>query len=160
IFIGPAVPRWLLRPGRLPVVPGVRGLRFQATHASDIAAAYHAAVVREVSGPFNIASEPVIDPGLLAETLGARQLPMTAGILRAAVGRGWHARVVPIEPAWIDMAMQTPIMDCARARHELGWEPTVASTDALRELFDGLADRAGGPTPPLHPPRFGQLAGS
>jgi nucleoside-diphosphate-sugar epimerase len=151
LFFGPAVPRSLLRPGRLPVVPRVPGLLFQATHADDIAAAYHAAVVRDVRGPFNVAADPVIDPTVLAEALQARQVPIPAALLRAAVAAGWRARVIPIEPGWIDMALQTPLMDASRARAELSWAPRVASTDALRELFDALADHAGGPTPPLVP---------
>jgi nucleoside-diphosphate-sugar epimerase len=149
LFLGPAVPRVLLRPGRLPVVPDVPGLSFQATHADDIAAAYHAAVARDVRGPFNVAADPVIDPRLLAEALDARRVRVPAGALRAAVALGWRARVLPIEPGWIDMALQTPLMDSTRARQELGWVPRVAATDALRELFDAMADHAGGPTPPL-----------
>jgi len=40
-------------------------------------------------------------------------------------------------------------MDTTRARRELGWQPTRTSGDALRELLEGIADKAYGPTPPL-----------
>jgi len=40
-------------------------------------------------------------------------------------------------------------MDTARARRELGWQPTRTSGEALRELLEGFADRAAGPTPAL-----------
>jgi len=42
-------------------------------------------------------------------------------------------------------------MDTVRARRELGWEPRVASLDALAELLNGIREGTGGPTPPLEP---------
>jgi UDP-glucose 4-epimerase len=48
------------------------------------------------------------------------------------------------------MALQTPLMSTDRIR-SLGWTPRHSATDALRELLDGIRDRAGAPTPPLHP---------
>jgi nucleoside-diphosphate-sugar epimerase len=128
---------------------------FQATHATDIAAAYHAAILRDVRGAFNVASEPLIDPGALAESLHARGVPLPPAVLRAGVALGWHAHALPIEPGWIDMALQTPIMDCRRARDELDWRPRISATDALRELFQAFADHAGGTTPPLVPSMLG-----
>jgi UDP-glucose 4-epimerase len=47
--------------------------------------------------------------------------------------------------------MRTPLMSSERARAELGWAPYHSSVAALRELFEGLADKRGGPTPPLGP---------
>ncbi len=51
------------------MLPGVRGLRFQALHTDDAADAYARAVVQEVRGPFNLAADPVIDGQVLAELL-------------------------------------------------------------------------------------------
>jgi hypothetical protein len=47
------------------------------------------------------------------------------------------------------MALGVPLMDTARARTELGWEPRRTSGEALLDLLAGL--RGGGelPTPPL-----------
>jgi len=36
-FLGPFFPRALAEPGRIPVVPDMPGLRFQAVHADDVA---------------------------------------------------------------------------------------------------------------------------
>jgi hypothetical protein len=47
--------------------------------------------------------------------------------------------------------MQLPIMDTTRARTELGWQPRVSATDALREFLEALRERRGGDTPPLAP---------
>jgi hypothetical protein len=57
--------------------------------------------------------------------------------------------LLPTEPGWLDMALQTPLMDTARAVHELGWRPRLSSVQALIELLDGIGDKADGPTPAL-----------
>jgi hypothetical protein len=40
-------------------------------------------------------------------------------------------------------------METARARTELGWQPTVDADQSLRELIDGLRAGEGMATPPL-----------
>jgi nucleoside-diphosphate-sugar epimerase len=149
LFLGPLVPRVLLAPGRLPFVPRARDLVFQATHATDVADAYWRATTRDVRGAFNIAAGPILDGDVLARTLESRPLPVPIAGLRALLFAAWRARLVPLEEGWIDMATRTPLMDSTRATTELGWEPRVTATDAVRELFVGFAERAGGNTPPL-----------
>src|SRR5829696_4562092 len=63
------LPARLARPGLVPVVPDLPGLRFQVLHSLDAAEAYRLALVRKVRGAFNIAADPVIDAGGLAELL-------------------------------------------------------------------------------------------
>ncbi len=78
-FLGPFVPRSLLRRRLLPVVPDVPELAVPALHAEDMARAYVLAVTRPVTGAFNIAAEPVITPQVLGEALGARLVPVPLG---------------------------------------------------------------------------------
>ncbi|WP_217922841.1 NAD-dependent epimerase/dehydratase family protein [Miltoncostaea oceani] len=159
LFVGPLVPRALLAPSRIPVVPRVDRLRFQAVHSDDVADALHRALTRDVAGAFNLAGDPVLDPDVLAAALGARAVPVPALLARAVVAATWHARLQSTSPGWLDLARAAPVMDTTRARTLLGWAPRVRSTDALRELLEGMADGAGAPTPPLSPirhvPRFG-----
>ena len=61
IFAGPLVPRALLRPGRLPIVPLPAGLRFQAMHGDDAGEAYRLALLSDARGAYNVATDPVID---------------------------------------------------------------------------------------------------
>jgi hypothetical protein len=69
----------------------------------------------------------------------------------------WRLRLQPSEPGWVDMALNVPIMDCSRAREELGWRPRRTSVEALRELLEGIRDGAGIDTPPLAPGTGGPL---
>src|SRR5215216_5623762 len=149
LFAGPLVPSALLRPGLLPVVPAVRGLRVQVVHADDVADAYRRALLRDVHGAFNIAAEPVLEEDMLARALGARPFPVSPRLGRAGMRLAWRLRLQPSPPGWFDLAMHAPLLDSTRAREQLGWAPTRDADDTLRELLAGIRDRAGAPTPPL-----------
>lgn len=163
IFAGPFVPTRLLRPGALPLLPVPAGLRLQAVHARDAAAAYRAALLSPVSGAFNIAAEPVLDGARLARLLHARPVRVPDRLTRAALALAFHARLVPAEPGLLELALSLPTMSTTRARERLGWQPTVGAEEAVAELLSGVRDGAGGPTPTLAPhaggpARTGELA--
>jgi nucleoside-diphosphate-sugar epimerase len=149
LFGGPLIPTSLVRPDLIPVVPDTPRLRFQAVHTADIAEAYRLAVVRRVSGPFNVAADPVLDPDRLAKLLHARKVPVPAGVLRALASVTWRLRLQPTPEGWVDMALAVPIMSTRRAREELGWKPRKTAEDAFMELLEGMRAGAGENTPPL-----------
>jgi UDP-glucose 4-epimerase len=151
IFAGPFVPTALLRRGRLPVLPWPAGLQFQALHAEDVAEAYRLAVVGDARGAFNVAAEPVIDRDVIGDLLGARAVPVPGILAHAALAAAWRLHLVPAEPALLDLALDLPLLDTTRIRTELGWSPAASSVDALREALRGMAEHAGGRTPPLRP---------
>ncbi|WP_188189290.1 NAD-dependent epimerase/dehydratase family protein [Nonomuraea sp. SYSU D8015] len=153
LFGGPLVPRRLVRPGRIPFVPDIPGLRLQVVHAADAAEAYRLAVTRPVKGAFNIAAEPVLDPHDLAELLDTRTVGVPPGLARAAMAAGWHLRLLPAAPGLFDMVLRLPVMKVERAREVLGWTPQHSSQDAIREMIAGLNEGAGMETAPLAPDR-------
>ena len=152
-FAGPLLPRPLLAPGRLPVLPVPPGLVLQAAHVDDIAEAYRLAIVGDARGAFNVAADPVIDAERLGQLLKAQPVTVPAGLLRAGAKAAWRLRVVPAHEGWLDMGLQAPLMDTSRARRELGWAPVHSSEAALLELLEGMRERAGGETPVLAPGR-------
>jgi nucleoside-diphosphate-sugar epimerase len=94
----------------------------------------------------------VLDVATLARVLGARRVGRTPrGVVRAAVATAWRLRLQPTSPDWVDLLAEPPLLDSGRARHELGWAPVHRADDALREFVEGIADGAGGATPPLVP---------
>lgn len=147
IFAGPFVPGSLLP--AIPVIPDMPGLRMQILHSDDAADAYVRAVLRPVRGAFNIAAEPPIDAHSIAEVLGARVVPVKRGIVRSAVAAAWHTHLAPADPGLLDTVLRLPLMDCTRARTELGWSPSAEPLDVLAEFVSGLREGAGAPTPPL-----------
>jgi UDP-glucose 4-epimerase len=151
LFAGPFLPGFLVRRGLIPVVPRIAGLRFQAVHSLDVGEAYRAAIAGDARGAFNVAAEPVLDPGELASLLDARTVPVPARAVRLLTDLTWRARLQPTPPGWLDMALTVPILDTTRAREELGWSPRRSSREALLELMEGLREGEGMATPPLDP---------
>jgi nucleoside-diphosphate-sugar epimerase len=149
LFGGPLVPGALIRKGLLPAVPWPRGLRFQALHADDAAAAYRLALVKDVSGAFNLAADPVIDAKEAGDLLDARTVEVPPRLVRRGLALAWGAHLVPAAPALYDVVMQLPLMDSSRARDEMGWTPHATSRDALEELLRGLQRGSDDDTPPL-----------
>ncbi|MBN9107285.1 MAG: NAD-dependent epimerase/dehydratase family protein [Pseudonocardia sp.] len=150
LFAGPFVPQSLLRPGRLPMLPDIPGLRFQAVHSDDVGEAVRLAVTGDARGAFNLAGDPVVDMTVLAGLLRARLVRVPAGAARAALAAAWHLRLAPAAPGLFDAVLRLPVMDTGRARDVLGWTPQRSSTEALSSFFAGLAAPTG-PTPALDP---------
>jgi UDP-glucose 4-epimerase len=150
LFVGPLLPSPLVRSQLVAGVPSHPRLRVQAVHSLDVADAYRRAVITPAArGAYNVAAEPVLDGPEVARLLGARPVPVNAGVLRAATVAAYKLRLHPTPAGWLDLALGVPLMDSTRARVELGWEPRHSASDALLELLDGLRESAGFPTPPL-----------
>jgi UDP-glucose 4-epimerase len=149
LFAGPFLPRTLLRPGLIPLVPDVPRLRFQAVHSLDVGDAYRRALLSDVRGAFNLVADPPIGPAELAQILKARPVKLPARMLRGAAAATFALRLQPSEPGWLDMALAVPMLDSTRARTELGWEPRHAGTDSLVELLQAMRRGTDYPTPPL-----------
>jgi UDP-glucose 4-epimerase len=158
LFVGPLLPSPLVRPELIPVVPRHPRLRAQAVHADDVADAYRRAIVNaDAHGAYNVAAEPPLDGDVVARLLGARAVDVPARVLRAGAALSWRLRLQPSEPGWVDMGLAVPLMDCSRAREQLGWAPERSAEDAVLELLAGLREGAGHPTPPLDPQTSGPL---
>jgi UDP-glucose 4-epimerase len=157
LFAGPLLPGVLARAPAIPIVPDLPGLRLQALHTSDAAEAYRLAIVNDVRGAFNVASEPVLDAHTLAALLGARVVRVPARLVRTVVAGAWHLRTIPASPTLLDLALSLPAMNSGRARRELGWRPQVSSVDAIAAFLEGLRAGAGQDTPPLRPDAGGRL---
>lgn len=155
LFIGPLAPSRLFE--HVPFVPDCPRLRFQCVHSRDVGDAYRRAVTRDVRGAFNIASDPTLDPHVIAAALDSRSIRVPELVLSAAVRVAFGLHLVRAGPEWLRMALSTPLMDCTRAVNELGWRANVSAVDTLRELMRGLAEDQGLPTPPLVP-RHGRMA--
>ncbi len=149
LFAGPFLPRALVDPRLIPLVPDTPRLRVQAVHSLDVGDAYRRAIVGDAHGAFNLAADPPLGPAEIGAVLGARPVPVRAAALRAAAAATYALRLQPTEPGWLDMGLGVPLLDCTRARTELGWSPTRSATDTLAELVAGMRAGSGLATPPL-----------
>jgi nucleoside-diphosphate-sugar epimerase len=134
---------------RLPVLPLDKHLCIPLIHADDVAEAITRAIDRRAAGPFNLATEPPVGRDDVAAALGAHPVHIPSGVLGALVDLTWRARLQPIDRGWLDLAFTVPLLDCSRARSELGWTPKWTSKDALADFVDGVAHHAHADSPPL-----------
>lgn len=155
LFAGPLLPTWLVRPGLIPVIPDLPGLKMQAVHTADLGEAFRLAAVNPVRGAFNVAADPVVDAKVLAELLEARTVRMPAWPVRTALAAAWRLHALPASPGLFDTVLRLPLMDTTRAGTDLGWSPRYTSLDALGEFLTGLREQAGMRTPPLAEPERG-----
>ena len=125
-------------PGVKPVLPD-HGVPFQLVHHDDVAAALVAAVLgRGEPGVYNLAASGELTISDLARGLGwhAVRIPRRSVDVTAAVLRRFPP--LSVEAGWLE-AVRTPmLMDSAKARRDLGWEPAYDARATLAEL---VADR-------------------
>ncbi|MGW0788687.1 NAD-dependent epimerase/dehydratase family protein [Streptomyces sp. NPDC002911] len=155
IFGGRYLPGVLLRPGLLPFVPDLEGLRFQVLHTDDAAEAYRLAVARDVRGAFNLAADSVTDARQLGELLDARVVRAPTTLVRGALAAAWRTHAVPASPHLFDAVLRLPVMNSERAREELGWRPSYSAVEALRAFLHGVSHGEGEDTAPLAGRRWG-----
>jgi UDP-glucose 4-epimerase len=152
LFVAPWWPRGLFNPSLIKVIPYHPRLRFQTVHSFDVGEAFRLALKRDVRGAFNLASEQVLTSAVLAAAFGAKQVPMSHELMRTAASISWRLRLQHSDPGWVDLALDSPVVDASRARELLGWAPTHTSLETLLELLQGIREGAGLATPPLAPP--------
>jgi len=148
-FLGPFVPRALVRRSVLRLAPFPDALAFQVVHADDVAAALGLVLRERPGGAFNVAAAPVIDRAVFREIFGGVGPSVPPAVLRAAAAVTWRARLQPTEPGWLDLAAQVPCLDTVHLEN-LGWRPTHDARDVLGGFVDAISRKAGHAGPLLH----------
>lgn len=145
VRMGDPVP--LLRRGveKLPLVKPILpdpGVPIQLVHHDDVARAMAAAICGDgPPGAYNLAGEGEVRVRDIAGALGWRWLPVP----RPAVGLGTAAarRLSFASPKleWA-IAADTPVlMDTAKARRDLGWDPQHPAQETLQETVTGAKEK-------------------
>jgi nucleoside-diphosphate-sugar epimerase len=149
-FLGPLVPRRLLRRSLFRLVPLHPALAFQCVHADDVAAALELVIRRRPGGAFNVAAGPLLDRAAWREVFGGVGPPAPPRLVRALAAVTWRARLQQTEPGWVDLAANVPYLRTDRL-HQLGWSPTHDARDVLGSFLDAMGRGAGHPGPLLYP---------
>ena len=143
------VPAWTI--DLALVLPLDPSFSVPVVHTQDVARAIGIVVDRGATGAFNLAASTPLTAPLLAKVLRARLLPVPWRVLRTLVAAAFAARVSRLDPGWIDLAFSVPLLDIARARNELGWEPAASAEAVIREAVQGMRTADSGASAPLRP---------
>lgn len=124
-----------------PVIPDP-GLPFQLVHEDDVAAALVAAVLRRGGpGVYNLAADGDITTSDLARALGWYSIPIPDLAVDATVEIVSRLPLMPARAAWLNALRVPMLMDCAKAKSELGWEPEHDVLDTLAETVHAARRR-------------------
>lgn len=132
-------------PGLLgPVAAALRAVRpllpdpgtpVQLVHHDDVATAIVAAATRRgAPGAYNLAGDGTVSLTQIAAAVGARGVPVPRA---AAVATSELLARLPRLPAmaeWVHVARTSVVMDTAKAKRELGWQPSYTSEQTLAAL--------------------------
>jgi nucleoside-diphosphate-sugar epimerase len=121
-------------PFPLPLL--VPDLPFQVIHEADVGSALLECIVGEgPPGAYNIAADGELTGADVARELGLTPLSIGSGAL-AATARAVAAIPVPgalpKSLSWAEALARPTIVDTAKAKRELGWQPRFTAIEALR----------------------------
>ncbi|HEX2214718.1 MAG TPA: NAD-dependent epimerase/dehydratase family protein [Mycobacterium sp.] len=115
------------------------GTPLQLVHHDDVAAAIALATTTSAPpGAYNIAGDGVVSMSEVAKRLGARPVPVpraTATVASQIIAR---LPFVPSVLEWLHVGRTSVVMDTAKARERLGWQPKYSAAQTLSALADTL----------------------
>lgn len=120
---------------RAPVGPPapVPDLPVQFIHEDDVGQAFHlCALAAGPPGVYNITGDGVLSAREVARELGLTVLPLPARPVQTAARALASLPFAPPLAEWAEAVSHPAIMDAAKAKRELGWDPEYDSLAALR----------------------------
>ncbi|MBH0120789.1 NAD-dependent epimerase/dehydratase family protein [Rhodococcus sp. CX] len=146
-----AMPAWMpaVAMRALPVLPIDPSVALPAVHAADVAAAVELALAAPGAGVVNLSAADPVRTEDVVESLGVRPWRVSRRTLRTLAQVTWRAHLQPVHGGWIDLAYDTPLLDCSRAQRVLGWSPAVSGREVWRETIAGMRSGASGTGPVL-----------
>ncbi|HEX5820272.1 MAG TPA: NAD-dependent epimerase/dehydratase family protein [Solirubrobacterales bacterium] len=124
--------------GRLPAVKPVlpdHGVPFQLVHHDDVAAALVAGVLgRGQPGVYNLAGSGEVRWSDVAKELDWYAFRIPRGAIDVTANVVGRIPQLAVEAGWLEALRVPMLMDCTRARQQLGWRPAYDGRQTLHEL--------------------------
>jgi nucleoside-diphosphate-sugar epimerase len=135
--IGRKILRVMHAPHRWCFVPDVGPYALQCVHVDDFVKALGDALTQSVSGPFNIAADPITSD-LLAELFAAKKLRLAPQHIRRILALSSRLRILRGPIDWAELAIRPQIMDTTRAERDLHWTIEHPARSIVAEWSENL----------------------
>ncbi len=136
MVMGPNADNTTARSMKQPVIIGVRGYDpiMQFVHEDDAAEAFYLALIKEVKGAFNLASDEGLRYSELAKALGRPLLSLPVWLIYPLVEALYGLRLLPFGKAQVDYIRFPLSMNIEKIKKELAFQPRYTSRQTI-ELF-------------------------
>lgn len=138
IILGPQAQPFLRGILRLPFYPYAASSLplLQVVHEYDVATAIQQALFTPLTGSLNLATEDAVSFADIQRLLHWWPIPIPASLMRWAARAAFEKLSIGPDPAWTNGLNQSLILNCNRAREELGWRPRYPR---VADVLNGLA---------------------
>jgi nucleoside-diphosphate-sugar epimerase len=124
----------LVRRSPLPLPALAPHLPLQVIHEEDVGQAFLRCVVADgPPGAYNIAADGVLTTAQVAREVGLAPMPVPGRPVQAAARVAAALPFLPPVAEWVEAASHPAIMDCAKAKRELGWRPRWTGVATVRD---------------------------
>jgi nucleoside-diphosphate-sugar epimerase len=124
----------LVRRSPLPLPALAPRLPLQVIHEEDVGQAFLRCVVADgPPGAYNIAADGVLTTAQVAREVGLAPVPVPGRPVQAAARVAAALPLLPPVAEWVEAASHPAIMDCAKAKRELGWRPRWTGVATVRD---------------------------
>lgn len=135
-IVGPHAHPLLQQVARGRVYPAGVDSPVQILWEDDAADAVVRSVTRARPGIFNLGTGPAWSLRAMARHRRRWAVPVPPGLIRALHPVAWRLTARAGDPGWVRGLDAPLVMDCSRAREQLGWEPRVSTAECLERLRD------------------------
>lgn len=121
------------------IKPGRNAGALQFVHIDDVVEGFRLATLGSATGAYNLAGEGTVTYEDLALMSGKRVVTVPFRVAMAGARAAERLRPgLGLDPGWVLVAQNPPLVSAARARADLGWNPAYSSRAAIA-AFIGAA---------------------
>jgi len=106
----------------------------QLMHEDDAVEAFHLAIVRDISGAFNIGADWDYSAKEHAKIAGAKIVYLPVAVSKAFANLLWWLRIIKFHPSWIQASLYPVVTDVTKARKLLGWQPKYKTEEIIKSI--------------------------
>lgn len=132
-ILGPQIRSYkthLLKEEAIPTVMGYDPL-VQFVHEEDVLQAFLLAIRRKAPGAYNIVGDGVLPLSRALRLIGKINVPVPSALLHGATWMLWHLNIQQTPPTHIRFWQYPCVADGAKAKAQLGFQPSYALTKIL-----------------------------